>query len=93
MTNCSTDVSEEEVDDERNDLNWFFDTPINEESDDNDVSLLVVDDTRLVVPPGARPAILKALHLPHAGFARTKATNSTGEILLASDGETHRGNG
>ena len=42
--------------------------------DDNDVSLLVVDDTRLVVPPGARPAILKALHLPHAGFARTKAT-------------------
>ena len=42
MTNCSTDVLEEEVDDERNDLNWFFDTPINEESDDNDVSLALI---------------------------------------------------
>ena len=43
MTNCSTDVlEEEEVDDERNDLNWFFDTPINEESDDNDVSLALI---------------------------------------------------
>ena len=42
MTNCSTDVLEEEVDDERNDLNWFFDTPIIEESDDNDVSLALI---------------------------------------------------
>ena len=42
MTNCSTDLLEEEVDDERNDLNWFFDTPNIEESDDDDVSLALI---------------------------------------------------
>ena len=41
--NCSTnDMPEEEVDDERTDLNWFFDTPINEESDDDDISLALI---------------------------------------------------
>ena len=42
MTNCSTDVLEEEVDDERNDLNWFFDAPNIEESDDDDISLALI---------------------------------------------------
>ena len=42
MTNCSTDLLEEEVDDERNDLNWFFDIPNIEESDDDNVSLALI---------------------------------------------------
>ena len=41
MTNCSTDMIEEEVADEMNDLNWFFDAPNIEESDD-DVSLALI---------------------------------------------------
>ena len=42
MTTCSTDVLEEEVDDEIKDLNWFFDTPNIEESEDDDISLALI---------------------------------------------------
>ena len=37
-------------------------------------TLLILDGHRIIVPPAVRPAILKKLHLPHAGIEKTRTS-------------------
>ncbi len=40
--------------------------------DDEKETLIIYDDTRIVVPAAARPEVLRRLHVPHAGLVKTR---------------------
>ena len=41
--------------------------------DDEQVTLIILNGSRIVVPKSARPGILKKLHIPHSGFMKNEA--------------------